>query len=122
MIKELTNNLVSTNTYKFNSSNIFEIVTDASGKKLRETNTLKNALAAYASYISPNFLNNLSYYCKLGEIEITVPNLSEENWNGELYIKRTGITTINLINHIIGMSHADEIKMENTKYLRLWWD
>jgi len=122
MIKELTSNLVSTNTHKFTSSNIVQIVTDASGKKLRETDALKNALSEYASYISPNFLNNLSYYCRLGEIEITVPNLTEDNWGGEIYIKRTGITTINLINHIIGMSHADEIKMENTKYLRLWWD
>lgn len=122
MIKELTSNLVSTNTHKFTSINIVQIVTDATGKKLRETNMLHNALAAYASYISPSFLNNICYYCKLGEIEITVPNLTEDNWGGELYIKRTGITTINLINHIIGMSHADEIKMENTKYLRLWWD
>lgn len=114
--------IVKTNTYHFNKNNLVEIVSNSNGKKIRETNTFTELMKDYGSYLSTSFLKNLTIFCKKGEIEITVPDISEDNWGGVFLITLTGISTPNLVNYIIGMSQADEISMTTETDLRLWWD
>lgn len=114
--------ITKTDTYHFNKDNLIEIVSNSSGKQIRETNTFTELMKDYGSYLPNLFLKNLTIFCKKGEIEITVPAITDDNWGGVINVKLTGISTSDLVTYIIGLSQADEIAMNTETELRLWWD
>lgn len=50
-------------------------------------------------------------------------NVKSSMWDGTILVKfPKKPDVVKVVNMIIGWARADEVTMENTKTLRLWWD
>ena len=75
-------------------------------------------------FLNKNFTKNVSQLLSENKITASVNHLdpSNEEWDGEIHIDVSKLSTQIIVNKLIGISHADEISMPDSKNLRLWWD
>jgi hypothetical protein len=76
-------------------------------------------------FISNTLSKNIFVYVNREQITVELKNYNQDanTWDGEMiihFVKK--MSTKDIINHLVAFSFANEISMETTKKLRLWWD
>ena len=76
-------------------------------------------------WLNERLVKNLSYMVNAGEATIHFKEIdpSKMLWDGEIIVKfAKKPDVVKVVNSLISWARADEVSMENTKTLRLWWD
>lgn len=84
---------------------------------------IKHFFGAWYDF-SEDLADTLVELAEEGRITFTIPGADEtgETWEGEIYIDVSKLSVETLVNEIIAAAYADEISIENSHILRLWWD
>lgn len=86
---------------------------------------LEGILDMLKEWVEARVYQNLELFAKAGALKLEFPqaDLDSERWDGTLVIHFSKPwSAMDVINHIISGTRADEIHMIDNKTLRLWWD
>ncbi len=73
-------------------------------------------------YFSSDFLKNIARLAEAQKLQVIVPEMDGDMWDGTLLIRLLNVDQTTLVNAILAHSRADEMSIEEPGVLRLWWD